>query len=75
MIFGVKNDDELINQYTFEFEGFKFLEPRFYLSRKNKDTSKDKSDWEGIRKFIEKGNHKGYPFHNLSDKQLGLEYL
>ena len=75
MIFGAKNDDELINQYTFEFEGFKFLEPRFYLSRKNKDTSKDKSDWEGIRKFIEKGNHKGYPFHNLSDKQLGLEYL
>lgn len=75
MIFGAKNDDELINQYTFEFEGFKFLEPRFYLSRKNKDTPKDKSDWDGIRKFIQNGNHKGYPFHNLSDEQLGLNYL
>lgn len=75
MIFGVNDDDDLIKNYTFEFEGLRFLEPRFYLSRKNRETPKDKSDWEGIIKFIENENHKGYPFHNLTEEQLGLKYL
>jgi len=75
MINGAKNDDDLIENFTFEFEGYRFLEPRFYFSRKNKSTDKDKSDWEGIIKFFEMGSHKGYPFNQLSEEQWGVQYI
>ena len=75
MINGVQNDDDLIDNYTFQFEGYRFLEPRFYFSRKNKNIDKDKSDWDGIRKFFELANNKGYPFDSLTDEQWGIQYL
>ncbi len=75
MINGAKNDDDLIENYTLVFEGYRFLEPRFYFSRKNKLTDKDKSDWEGIRKFFEMGSHKGYPFNQLTEEQWGVQYI
>lgn len=75
MIFGVENDDDLIDNYTFTFEGYRFLEPRFYFSRKNKDTLKDKNDWEGIKDFFEQKRHLGYPFHKLNEEQLGIEFV
>ncbi len=75
MINGAKNDDDLIENYTLVFEGYRFLEPRFYFSRKNKLTDKDKSDWEGIRKFFEMGSHKGYPFNQLTEEQWGIQYI
>ncbi len=75
MINGVKNDDDLIKNYTFEFEGYRFLEPRFYFSRKNKHTEKDKLDWDGMRKFFEMKSHKGYPFNQLTDEQWGVQYI
>ena len=75
MINGAKNDDDLIENFTFEFEGYRFLEPRFYFSRKNKDTEKDKADWDGIRNFFEMASHKGYPFNKLTDEQWGVKYL
>ena len=74
MINGAKNDDDVIQNYTFEFEGYQFLEPRFYFSRKNKNTDRDKSDWEGIRKFFDMGSHIGYPFDSLMDEQWGVQY-
>ena len=75
MINGAKSDDDLIENFTFEFECYRFLEPRFYFSRKNKSTDKDKSDWEGIRKFFEIGSHKGYPFNQLTEEQWGVQYI
>ena len=45
------NDDDLIKNYTFEFEGFNFLEPRFYFSRKHRRDEKNTKDWEGIENF------------------------
>ena len=75
MINGATSDDDIIQNYTFEFEGYKFLEPRFYFSRKNKATIKDKSDWQGIRNFFEMESYKGYPFNKLTDEQWGVEYL
>ena len=39
MINGVKNDDDLIENFTFKFEGYKFLEPDF-ISVENIETMK-----------------------------------
>jgi hypothetical protein len=74
-IFGAHGDDDLIMNYSFQVGGYNFLEPRFYFSRKNNITDRDKSDWEGIRKFFERKSHKGYPFHILSDEQWGVQCL
>ena len=62
--FGAKNDDDILENYCIEINGYKFLEPRFYFARKNiNETPKDIKDWELIREFFAKGNHKGYPFN------------
>ena len=75
MINGAKDDNDIIKNYTFVFEGYRFLEPRFYFSRKNKDTEKDKADWDGIRNFFKMGSHKGYPFNQLTEEQWGVQYI
>ena len=75
MINGAKNDDDIIQNYTFEFEGYRFLEPRFYFSRKNKNTDRDQSDWQGIKDFYERGSYKGYPFSECEFDNWGFEYL
>ena len=74
-IFNAQGDDDLIDNYSFEVNGYKFLEPRFYFSRKNKHTDRDKSDWVGIRKFFEMGSHLGYPFNQLTEEQWGVQYI
>ena len=74
-IFDAQGDDDLIENYSFTVNGYNFLEPRFYFSRKNKHTDRDKSDWEGMRAFFEMGNHKGYPFNKLSGEQWGVQYI
>ncbi len=74
-IFDAQGDDDLIENYSFTIDGYRFLEPRFYFSRKNRHTDRDKSDWDGMRKFFEMGSHKGYPFNQLSEEQWGVEYL
>ena len=74
-IFDAQGDDDLIENYSFTVNGYNFLEPRFYFSRKNKLTDRDKSDWEGMKAFFDMGNHKGYPFNQLTDEQWGVEYL
>ncbi|OUW62490.1 MAG: hypothetical protein CBD58_01780 [bacterium TMED198] len=74
-IFDAQGDDDLIENYSFTVNGYNFLEPRFYFSRKNKNTDRDKSDWEGMRAFFDMGNHKGYPFNQLTDEQWGVQYI
>ena len=74
-IFNAQGDDDLIENYSFNVGGYNFLEPRFYFSRKNKHTDRDKSDWDGMRKFFEMGSHKGYPFNQLTDEQWGVQYI
>jgi hypothetical protein len=71
----IHGDDDLISNYSFQIGGYNFLEPRFYFSRKNNNTDRDKSDWEGVRKFFEMKSHKGYPFNMLSEDQWGIECL
>jgi hypothetical protein len=74
-IFDAQGDDDLIDNYSFKVNGYNFLEPRFYFSRKNKHTDRDKSDWEGIRKFFEMESHLGYPFNQLTEEQWGVQYI
>ena len=74
-IFDAQGDDDLIDNYSLTVDGYNFLEPRFYFSRKNKDTDRDKLDWKGIRYFFETDSHKGYPFNQLTDEQWGIEYI
>ena len=74
-IFDAQGDDDLIENYSFIVDGYNFLEPRFYFSRKNNITDRDKSDWDGIRTFFKMGNHKGYPFNQLTDERWGVQYI
>ena len=73
--FGATDDDELIKKYSFNVNGYNFLEPRFYFSRKNKKTERDMNDWDGIRRFFEMESYKGYPFNYLTLKQWGHEFI
>ena len=73
--FGAIDDDDLINNYSFQVDGYNFLEPRFYFGRKRKDRDKDITDWEGIRKFFEIESYKGYPFNRLTLEQWGHEFI
>ncbi len=75
MINGAKDDDDLIENFTFEFEGYKFLEPRFYFSRKHRDGEKNIRDWKGIKRFYEMESYKGYPFSECEYDKWGFEYL
>jgi len=74
-IFDAQGDDDLIKNYSFTVNGYNFLEPRFYFSRKNKHTDRDISDWGGIRTFFQMRNYMGYPFNKLSLEQWGIEYI
>ena len=73
--FGAKSDDDILENFCIEINGIKFLEPRFYFSRKNKtNNSKDKKDWEKINQFFQNKSHLGYPF-NFSFYKWGLPYV
>ena len=74
-IFGAHGDDDLIKNYSFQINGYNFLEPRFYFSRKNRHTDRDKSDWRGIKRFFEMKSHLGYPFNQLTEEQWGVKYI
>jgi len=74
-IFDAQGDDDLIENYSFVVNGYNFLEPRFYFSRKNKKTERDLKDWKGIKRFFETESHKGYPFNLLSEEQLGKQFV
>jgi hypothetical protein len=75
MKYGATDEDDLINNYSIQVDGFNFLEPRFYFSRKNNKTAKDMSDWSGIRKFFDDESHIGYPFNEITLKQWGHEFI
>lgn len=62
--FGADGDDDILENYCINIDGYKFLEPRFYFARKNINKSeRDVSDWNGIREFFKRESHKGYPFN------------
>ncbi len=73
--FGANSDDSILKNFCVTIDGYKFLEPRFYFSRKNiNNTQRDISDWQLIKKFFENENHKGYPF-NFDFYKWGVTYV
>ena len=73
--FGANGDNDLIQNYCIEIDGYKFLEPRFYFARKNQsNTERDISDWESIKEFFNKKSHLGYPF-NFDFYKWGVNYV
>lgn len=75
MKFGAHSDDDILQNYCIEIDGYKFLEPRFYFSRKNITSSdRDVKDWDGIKKFFESDSHKGYPF-NIDFYKWGVTFV
>ena len=73
--FGAKGDDDLLENYCIKIDGYKFLEPRFYFARKNRNnTQRDIDDWEKIKLFFLADCHKGYPF-NFDFYKWGVTYV
>lgn len=74
-VFDAQGDDDLIENYSFIVDGYRFLEPRFYFSRKHRaKTQRDIDDWRKIGQFFADKQHKGYPFNLITDEQWGIEY-
>jgi hypothetical protein len=62
--FGAMGDDDILENYCIDINGYKFLEPRFYFARKHiSDIHRDMHDWYGIKEFFKRESHKGYPFN------------
>jgi len=71
--FGADGDDDILQNFCIEIDGYKFLEPRFYFARKNMDlTLRDESDWDGIRNFFKSESQLGYPFNTIESYKWGL---
>jgi len=76
--YGIDN----IEDNSFKVDGYNFLHPKYYFRYKKvppqgdqNDWERDISDWEGIVKFFEMGKHNQYPFNQLTEEELGVEYL
>ena len=76
--YGIDN----IEDSSFKVDGYNFLHPKYYFRYKKvppqgdqNDWERDISDWEGIVKFFEMGKHNQYPFNQLTEEELGVEYL
>lgn len=76
--YGINN----IEDNSFKVDGYNFLHPKYYFRYKKvppqgdqNDWERDISDWEGIVKFFEMGKHNQYPFNQLTEEELGVEYL
>jgi len=73
--FGCKDDDDLIQNYSINIGSYNFCEPRFYFSRIWPENDRKIMDQKMIRKFFEKGNHKFYPFSDITIEKWGLDLL
>tara|TARA_R110002153_G_scaffold26865_2_gene83701 strand:+ start:39 stop:908 length:870 start_codon:yes stop_codon:yes gene_type:complete len=67
--FGANGDDDILENFCITIDGYKFLEPRFYFARKNiSDIQRDVYDWDGIKRFFDRGSDLGYPFDTITYK-------
>jgi len=72
--FGCLNDDDLIKNYSFVIDGFRFSHFKFYnriLRNRSSKVRREKKlkygfcDYENIRKFFLNNKHLEYPFTNV----------
>jgi hypothetical protein len=74
-VFGCKNDDDLIYNYSINIDGYNFTEPRFYFSRLWLNSQSKIKDQKQILNFKERGSYNVYPFSKITDGQWGFELL
>jgi hypothetical protein len=74
-VFGCKDDDDLVKNYSINIGGYNFCEPRFYFSRIWPDKDSKIKDQQMIKEFFDKGKHKKYPFSEITEEQWGLDLL
>jgi hypothetical protein len=63
-MFSSHGDDDLITNYSFQINGYNFLEPRFHFNKED----------DNIEKFVKTEKYKLFPFNQLSKNKWG-KYL
>jgi hypothetical protein len=74
-VFGCKNDDDLVYNYSINIDGYNFTQPRFYFSRIWPDRYSKIEDQKRILNFKERGSYSVEPFSIITDEQWGFELL
>ena len=85
-IFGCKNDDDLVYNYSIDILGFNFTEPRFYFNRMHRVMNSQHRSFDenykikdegkkGVENFKEKKLYNKYPFNNIDYHKWGFELV
>jgi|TARA_R100000479_G_C6381028_1_gene201071 hypothetical protein len=74
-VFGCKDDDDFVYNFSVNINGYNFSEPRFYFSRLWPDRKSKIEDQKNILNFKERGIHSVKPFSNISIEKWGFELL
>jgi len=74
-VFGCKNDDDLVYNYSVNIDGYNFSEPRFYFSRIWPDRESKIQDQKMILNFKVRGSHNVNQFSKITDEKWGFELL
>ena len=74
-IFGCKDDDDLVYNYSVNIDGYNFAEPRFYFSRIWPDRESKIEDQKRILNFRVRGSHNIEPFSKINNDKWGFGLL
>ena len=74
-VFGCKDDDDLVYNYSVNIDGYNFAEPRFYFSRIWPDRESKIQDQKMILNFRVRGSHNVNQFSTITDEKWGFELL
>ena len=74
-VFGCKDDDDLVYNYSVNIDGYNFAEPRFYFSRIWPDRESKIEDQKRILNFRVRGSHNIEPFSKINNDKWGFGLL
>ena len=85
-LFGCKNDDDLVYNYSVNILGFNFTEPRFYFNRMHRVMNSQHRSFEenyrikelgklGVENFAKKQLYKKYPFNDIEFNRWGFNLV
>jgi len=74
-VFGCKDDDDLVYNYSVNIDGYNFAEPRFYFSRIWPDRESKIEDQKRILNFRVRGSYNIKPFSKISNDKWGFGLL
>ena len=85
-VFGCKDDDDLVYNYSVDINGYNFIEPRFYFSRMHRLMQSAHRSFEenrrikelgkiGVDEFNKKQKYHSKPFRNIEYEQWGFDLV